>query len=446
MGINAAAHVLPKPNLRRTTMALKKIDTNVLAFPVRKPEPRKVKLAQSTIMSHTLPAGMTDVIFWDDTLEGYGLRVRSSGKRTFLYAYAVTGSDGKRTQRKIGIGDLPEMKEPKARKIAGDHAADVRRTGDPAALKQENRDRAADTFAALRTKYLASRADDVADGTIGQDSYDEIERHLTKNLAGLDDKRFDLLEVRDISAELNKMNKSKVQRNRTLSSLVTFGNWCVSEGYFKTNAAAFIEKKAETSRDRTLEKDEIKAVWKATAKHGGGDTGKGGGDYRDIVRLLLLTGCRASEIGDLQKREIKLDERIIDLPGSRTKNGLPFVIPMSDAVYAICKRRVEQMGKDDKFVFGIGENAGYSGWSKAKTALDELADLGEHWVIHDLRRTFVTGMSSISVQPHVVEACVNHVTGVAKAGVAGVYNKYQYQPEKTEALALWAAHVAKIVG
>jgi len=419
---------------------MKPAKTNVIAFPPREIERRVVKLNQDTIMSHTLPAGMTDAIFWDSEIKGYGLRVRSGGKRTFLFSYRAGDK-----QRKIPIGDAAAMKEAKARKIAMDHAADVRRIGDPAAVKQENRDRAADTFAALRTLYLASREADVADGTIGQDGYNEIVRHLTKNLRGLDEKRFDLLEVRDIAAELGKMDKSKVQRNRTLSSLVTFGNWCVSEGYFKTNAASFIKKKDETSRDRTLAKDEIKAVWNASAEHGGGDDGKGGGDYRDIVRLLLLTGCRASEIGDLQKREIKLDERIIDLPGSRTKNGLPFVIPMSDAVYAICKRRVAAMGKDDRFVFGIGENAGYSGWSKAKGALDELAEIGDHWVIHDLRRTFVTGMSSIGVPPHVVEACVNHVTGVAKAGVAGIYNKYQYQPEKTEALAQWAAHVMKIV-
>ena len=46
------------------------------------------------------------------------------------------------------------------------------------------------------------------------------------------------------------------------------------------------------------------------------------------------------------------------------------------------------------------------------------------WRLHDLRRTVVTGMNDdLGIWPHVVEAVVNHVTGAAKRGVAGVYNR-----------------------
>ena len=38
-------------------------------------------------------------------------------------------------------------------------------------------------------------------------------------------------------------------------------------------------------------------------------------------------------------------------------------------------------------------------------------------------------------QPHVIEALVNHLGGVAKAGIAGVYNKAVYRTEKRAALA-----------
>jgi hypothetical protein len=55
-------------------------------------------------------------------------------------------------------------------------------------------------------------------------------------------------------------------------------------------------------------------------------------------------------------------------------------------------------------------------------------------------------MNELRVQPHVVEAVVNHVSGAAKAGVAGRYNHAQYNPEKRAALALWGEHVISLIG
>jgi integrase len=66
------------------------------------------------------------------------------------------------------------------------------------------------------------------------------------------------------------------------------------------------------------------------------------------------------------------------------------------------------------------------------------------WRLHDLRRTCATGMAGIGIQPHVVEAVLNHVSG-AKAGVAGTYNQYAYLPEKTAALERWSSHVEALV-
>jgi integrase len=83
------------------------------------------------------------------------------------------------------------------------------------------------------------------------------------------------------------------------------------------------------------------------------------------------------------------------------------------------------------FVFGEGKG-GFSGWSKAKAALD--AQLGlKPWRLHDLRRTASTRMADARAQPHIIEAVLNHVSG-HKAGVAGVYNRSTYENEKRAAL------------
>jgi hypothetical protein len=53
-------------------------------------------------------------------------------------------------------------------------------------------------------------------------------------------------------------------------------------------------------------------------------------------------------------------------------------------------------------------------------------------------------MAELGVQPHVIEAILNHVSG-HKAGVAGIYNRASYSKEKREALTMWAEHVISLV-
>jgi hypothetical protein len=100
-------------------------------------------------------------------------------------------------------------------------------------------------------------------------------------------------------------------------------------------------------------------------------------------------------------------------------------------------------------MFGLGGRSGFSGFSKAKRRLDEtIAELADRelseWDLHDLRRSVATGMAKLGMQPVVIEACLNHVTGV-RSSIASVYNLHSYEAEKREALTRWAEHVEKIV-
>jgi integrase len=87
--------------------------------------------------------------------------------------------------------------------------------------------------------------------------------------------------------------------------------------------------------------------------------------------------------------------------------------------------------------------SGFSGWSRCKERLDDALRIPD-WAIHDLRRVFATGAAEIGIQPHIIEAVLNHVSG-HKSGVAGVYNRATYEAEKATALSRWAEHVAAIV-
>jgi hypothetical protein len=58
----------------------------------------------------------------------------------------------------------------------------------------------------------------------------------------------------------------------------------------------------------------------------------------------------------------------------------------------------------------------------------------------------LTRLNDLGVEPHIIEALVNHVGGSAKAGVAGVYNRSAYAVQKRAALSLWCDHIRKLTG
>ncbi len=273
----------------------------------------------------------------------------------------------------------------------------------------------------------------------------EVRRHLESHAKPLHSVPVDKLTRQDVADLLTAIASASgpVAANRARSSISTLLNWAMREGKVTENAAAFTNKRDERERERVLSADELAAIWDALS---------GDSDYADILKLLILTGQRKSEIGDLRWSEINLEKGTITLPPARLKNGnrdgaKPHVVPMSGPVKAIIAAIPREPGRD--FVFGYGAG-GFSGWSPCKERLDARLPNLPQWTIHDLRRTCATMLAEfpddggLGVPPHVVEAVLNHVGH--KAGVAGIYNRSSYQSEMRDALTRWADHVLEIVG
>jgi hypothetical protein len=64
--------------------------------------------------------------------------------------------------------------------------------------------------------------------------------------------------------------------------------------------------------------------------------------------------------------------------------------------------------------------------------------------LHDLRRTFVTGLADLGIRPDVIELAVNHRSGV-RGHIAGVYNRSEPLPERKAALETWANLIERLV-
>ena len=132
-------------------------------------------------------------------------------------------------------------------------------------------------------------------------------------------------------------------------------------------------------------------------------------------------------------------------PGIAPRTAGTYEVPLSASVRDLLGRT--SLALRTGSLFGEGKGS-FQGWSKAKAALERRILSGgtalEPWRLHDLRRTVATRMADLGVQPHVIEAVLNHVSG-HKAGVAGVYNRALYTAEKRKALEVWGEHMRAVV-
>jgi integrase len=378
-----------------------------------------VRITDSAVAALKVPARKSEIIAFDDSLPGFGVRIRRGGSKRFVYQYKVNG-----TNRRI---TFKEANVKRARAAAQILAAKVTLGTDPALEKEAAHNAAGDTFERCLDRYLAR-----PQGKRRERTLQEIHRHLKRNLQPLHRLHIKNIDRRRVADELLRITAENgaVQANRTRASLSAFLNWCIGEGYVDVNVAEQTNKNDEVARSRVLSDAELKKVWDALPEQG---------DYRDLIRLLILTGARLREIANLSWPEVDLDNATITLPPSRTKNHREHVIPLSEPALAILKGRVRG---DRELVFGTGAH-GFGGFSKRKRELDERAKLKAAWVVHDIRRSVATGLAKL-VQPHIVECVLGHVGGF-KAGIASTYNLHAYEDEKRDVLNLWGRNIMVLV-
>ena len=317
-----------------------------------------------------------------------------------------------------------------ARREARRALAKVSLAVDPQAEKDKKRADAAATVGSLILRYLAVKESQQRPRT-----FVETKRHLMKGWAPFHRQPITAIGRTDVAGRLGALVElnGAGSADRARAVLSGFFSWAVREGLAETNPVTATNRPSiPRSRDRVLADAELVQVWSACADD----------DFGRIIRLLLLTGQRREEVGSMAWSELDLDQALWSLPGERTKNHRPHVVPLSDSAMDILTNITVRRGRD--LVFGGGAG-GFSGWSKSKVSLDRLINAEREypmppWRLHDLRRTAVTGMGELGIAPHVIEAVVNHVSG-SKGGIAGVYNRALHLPERRRALALWGEHL-----
>ena len=387
-----------------------------------------VKLTATAVAKLTLPKGVAEKIYFDDDVSGFGLRLRKGGSRSFVVQYKIGLQ-----HRRLNLGSTALLDLTTARSNAKDVLARVRLGEDPQAEKAQARIAASETFGKYLDAYL-----DWKQPQVRPNSYREILRYLRQHAKRWHTRQLASISQRDAADLIDELadKHGAPSANRAKAALSPYFGWLLSKGRVDSNPFAYTPNAIEKgSRERVLSDTELAAIWRAC----------GDDQFSAIVKLLLLTGGRRAELGNLSWTEIAGD--MITIPEERSKNGREHEILLNTTARAILESQPRR--NSSEFVFGLRDDSGFSGWSKSKAELDaRLAANGAvmaPWTLHDLRRTVATNLAErLRIEPHVIEAVLNHISG-HRAGVAGVYNRAIYREQKAEALQRWADLVQTII-
>lgn len=362
---------------------------------------------------------------WDEKISGFGCRVSPGGSKAFVLTYRNKNG----LSRRMTLGRYPLLSLSEARKKAFQNLSEVAKGNDPAS---EKKDRNSDKFqfAAIVDEFIELYAKP------RNRSWRETERILKRDFVSRWAKR----DIREIGkADLTKILDAIAKQypsaaNHAYRAINKLFNWAVERSVIDISPSDGLKLPSKIeSRDRVLDEDELISIWFAADAMAY--------PYGKIIQLLILSAQRRNEVASMRWQDINFEEKIWTIPAEFNKSGRTHRIPLSDQVIKI----IQSIPKThDVLVFPArGSNKCVSGFSKWKKKIDNISGVSD-WTVHDLRRTAATGMAAAKVQPHVVEKILNHSSG-SLGGVAGIYNKHEYQDEKVQALQIWDKHIVALV-
>jgi integrase len=384
----------------------------------------RIKLTKTSIDS--LAAGPADVVYWDASLPGFGVKVTPKHRKVFIVLYRTGGAGTK--LRKYTIGPYGRLTLHQARIAAQKVFAAKLEGRDPAAEKRESKRRiVTEGFAELLETFIAQKLSRNKSGK-------EIARLLRREFGKVwEGRSVHDLKKRDVVDAVCAIEQrgAPAAANKALKSINSYFRWAVGRALIERSPAEGIPLPAKVaSRDRVLDDNELAAVILAVRQMRS--------PYSGIVELLALTGQRREEVAQMTWDEVDFDGHLWTIPKQRTKNSKTHLVHLSSRALLLL-RSLEKRGP---YVFQVGERP-FAAFSLAKRELDEVSGVTS-WRVHDLRRTCVSGMARLKVAPHVADKVINHQAGTI-SGVAAVYQRHEFLTERKEALDRWGEHVENVV-
>jgi integrase len=375
-----------------------------------------MKLTKRTLDSVPKPAH--DVFLWDDEVPGFGLRIKSSGVRSFIVQYR----NGSGVSRRMTLGKFGVLTPDEARKMAKHTLAEVARGADPAARRAQDRD--AMTVRQLCRIYLEAAEKGLILGKgkrpkKGSTLYIDrgrIERHI---LPLLGSRRVRDLTTPDILRFMRDVTTGKTAddvktgfrgraiieggagtASRTVGLLGGILSFAVSVGVIASNPVRGVKRPADNRREIRLTAEQYRALGKAVAA---ADVGGENPSTVLAIRLLALTGCRRGEIERLQWDEVDLPGRCLRFSDSKEGKSIR---PLG----ADAGRLLAKLTNDSRYVLpGNAPDKPFVGLPKAWPRIVGKANLPD-LTPHGLRHAFASVAVDLGYSEPTIAALLGHGT------------------------------------
>src|SRR5690606_5952399 len=244
--------------------------------------------------------GKSETVIYDDAIQGFALRVRSSGAKTGIWRRRRP--DGR--LERYTIGSWPSTRAAAAREVAKQRDAEwtAEAHGVPVERIDRTKHRQArrePTLGELADEWLEAFERMVSEGRRRETTLEEYRRHLTRDIASLRRRPEKALTRQDVTTVLVALEaehgrSAAVGARATLSSLCS---WALERARLDFNPVVGSYKPdGAGDRERVLTDNELREVWQAAEEYGG--------DFGSLVKLLALTGQRRKEIGGLRWSEV----------------------------------------------------------------------------------------------------------------------------------------------
>ncbi|MEH6487154.1 tyrosine-type recombinase/integrase [Hyphomonas oceanitis] len=365
----------------------------------------------------------SDYFIWDGDLKGFGLKVCSGGRKSYVCKYRLgTGRNAPTRRMTIGTHGSPWTPD-QARKRASQILGLVAHGEDPAQAKQA--DKNVLTVSQLCDRYLEHGAATKKASTLATDR-GRIERHIKPLLGRMrlpDVKRADISRfLQDVAAGKTAVDVKTGARGRaivrggkgtatrTVGLLGGIFSFAVESGWISENPVRGVKRFRDRRNERFLGADELQKLGAALVAA----EATGENPYAlAIIRLLVLTGARKGEIESLRWQEVDWQYSYLRLADSKTGQKL---VMLNGAAIEVLQTVPRQNTSD--FVFPASRSDGYyEGTPKVWRRIRENAGL-ENVRIHDLRHSFASIAVSGGASLPVIGALLGHSSPATTARYA----------------------------
>jgi integrase len=340
-----------------------------------------------------LPPGKGDYIVWDRDLKGFGVKVTTKGKKTYLVYYRTLSGQ----QRKPAIGVHGALTAEEARQTAKKWIA-LALTGKD--ISGERRDaRAAPLVRDLAERYIKDYAEAFKKPRSCLSDRSNLQNHVlpligAKKVSEVTRADIEALKTAIRDGKTAARRKARLRgrsvtiggpgaANRTISLLSKMMGCAVDWGMRPDNPALRIKKYPEHRKDRFLDMDEVQRLVVALTMAENEET-----ETPDIVvcfRLLLLTGLRLGEVRDLPWENVDLNRMTIRLTDSKTGAR---IVPLNSQAVAVLEKH--QATKSGHYVIRSLSEHGRPSLGKPWQRIRKRAKIDDTANIHCLRHTFAS--------------------------------------------------------